>query len=731
MGAIALRQCSKFNFQKLVKKMIRQFAPLLRPYACGVAHCAMLGLAAGTSLVHAHEQGIGILPEVTATSTREDLQGLADSAGEGIVTSKQLRTRPLLRAGDVMEAVPGLVATQHAGEGKANQYFLRGFNLDHGTDFATFIDGVPINMPTHTHGQGYTDLYFLIPELVDAVQYRKGPYYAEEGDFAAAGSARIRTIRRVDRAFGALEAGANGYRRALAVGSVPISGGDLLFAGERSTDNGPWSVAQNLSKTNLTGKYSLGSEANGWSLGVGHYEATWTSTDQVAQRAIDSGLIGRYGSLDPTAGGRTRRDAVNAQWAQTKGGEQMQVSAFALRYAFDLFSDFTYFSRGCDTAPVPAFCNGAVPLDQFQQTDRRTVYGLSGSRTSFFKIAGLDTHFRVGGDWRNDRIGTLGLYDTTARVQTNTVRQDSVRLNALGAWAEGELHVNEQWRAVLGLRWDQRRLDVQSSIAQNSGGRTASITSPKASLIYSQSPVLDLYANWGQGFHSNDARGTVARVDPRDPTQAVTPGAPLVKATGYEVGVRQKISKDAVVTASLWSLRLDSELVFQGDAGTTAPSRPSQRQGIELTTNWKPGSAWEIDADWSLSRQRYTDFDPAGDHIPNAMEQVLSLGSTYQRGPWTVGARLRYFGPRALIEDNSLRGTSSTLTNVKLAYRFSPQVEASVDVFNLFNRKANDIEYAYASRLPGEPAFNANTPNTLHVHPSGLRMLRLGLRASF
>ncbi len=689
-----------------------------------------LGIAI-TQTSHAHEQSNVTLPEIVVTSTREDLQGVADSASVGIVTAQQLRTRPLLRAGDVMEAVPGLVATQHAGEGKANQYFLRGFNLDHGTDFATFIDGVPINMPTHAHGQGYTDLYFLIPELVESVQYKKGPYYAEEGDFSAAGSVRMRTIRKVDQAFGTVEAGAHGYRRALAVGSMKWASGDLLWAGERAQDNGPWADAQNLRKTNFTGKYSQGSASNGWSLGASHYAASWTSTDQVPQRAIDSGLISRFGSLDPTAGGRTERDAINLQWASTKGGEQTQLNAFALRYAFDLFSNFTYYTQGCDTAPLAAFCAGPTPLDQFQQTDRRAAYGLSASRTLPVQLGGLETHLSMGADWRSDRIGTLGLYDTTARVQTGTVRQDSVRINALGLWGEAELHFSERFRAVLGLRYDQRSLDVQSSIAANSGARRAGIASPKASLIYSQSPQTDLYANWGQGFHSNDARGTVARVDPRNPAQAISPATPLVKATGYELGARQKLGTAATLTAALWALHLDSELVFVGDAGTTEPSRPSQRQGLELTANWRPASAWELDADLSLSRQRYTDASAVGSHIPGAMERVLSVGSTYQRGPWTVGARLRHFGPRALVEDNSLRGSSSTLLNLKLAYRVSPRLEFSADVFNLLNRSANDIEYAYASRLPGEPAFSANTPSTLHVHPAQPRTLRLGVRLGF
>ncbi|MEP6824548.1 MAG: TonB-dependent receptor [Ramlibacter sp.] len=674
----------------------------------------------------------GDLKEITINSTRQDLQGTASSASEGVVTSKQLRTRPILRAGDLMESVPGLVATQHAGEGKANQYFLRGFNLDHGTDLATFVDGVPVNMPTHGHGQGYTDLYFLIPELVDSVAYRKGPYYAEEGDFAAAGSVRLRTIRKVERPFGLIEAGANGYRRALAVGSLTAGGGDLLMAAERGADDGPWSVAQDLRKTNLTGKYTQGNTANGWSLGVTHYEASWISTDQIPQRAVDSGLLDRFGSLDPTAGGRTRRTGLNGSWTHSAGGVQTSVSAYALRYSFDLFSQFTYFTRGCDADPLPAQCNGAAALDQFEQVDRRNVFGLAASQQRGFKLGGMDGAFSFGTDLRRDNIAEVALYDTNARVREATVRSDSVKLNALGVWGQGELQFTPTLRGIAGLRWDRRSADVSSSVAANSGDSRASIASPKASLIYSPNARTDVYANWGRGFHSNDARGTVIRVDPRDGVTPVDRATPLVRAQGWELGSRQKWSEQLVTTASLWNLKLDSELLFVGDAGTTEPSRPSLRKGVELTANWRPAPAWEIDADASLSRPRFRDSDPAGDRIPGAMERVLTLGVTWNSGPWTVGARVRHFGARPLIEDNSIRGAASTLTNVKASYRINKSAEIALEVFNLFNRKVNDIEYAYASRLPGEPAFaDGVTANTVHFHPSLPRTARVGLKVAF
>ncbi len=632
-----------------------------------------------------------------------------------------------------MEAVPGLVATQHAGEGKANQYFLRGFNLDHGTDFATFVDGVPVNMPTHGHGQGYTDLYFLIPELVDSVAYRKGPYYAQEGDFASAGSARIRTVRQLPEPFVLLEGGRHGQRRLLAAGSVTTGAGQsLLLAAERAHDDGPWTVPQDLRRTNLAVRLSGGSAAEGWSVGANHYEASWISTDQVPQRAIDDGRLGRYDSLDPTAGGRTQRSSLQGEWAGRLAGGQTQLSAYAIRYRFDLFSNFSYYTRGCDAAPLPAECDGPVALDQFEQVDRRTVAGLAASHTRELQLAGRPLLWTFGTDLRRDAIGEVGLYDTLQRQRLATVRSDSVRLHAFGLWTQADWQFASQWRAVGGLRWDRRDIDVRSSVAANSGETWASIASPKLALVYAPDARTDWYFNAGRGYHSNDARGAVIRVDPRDGSTPVDRATPLVRATGYELGSRRKWSPSLTTTASLWALNLDSELVFVGDAGTTEASRPSRRSGLEIAANWRPAPAWEVDADLSLTRARFRDADPAGDRIPGALERVAVLGVTWQDGPWTVGARVRHFGAHPLIEDNSLRGRPSTLVNARIAWRATPRLEFSLDVFNLFDRKSDDVQYAYASRLPGEPAFDeATTPVDRHIHPSGPRTFRVGAKLRF
>lgn len=707
--------------------------PMLKPFTNLQFRLTSLviTIAACCPVVHAQHSTGTTLQEVLVPSTREDLQGIADSASEGVVTSKQLRTRPLQRAGDLLEVVPGLIATQHAGEGKANQYFLRGFNLDHGTDFATLVDGVPVNLPTHGHGQGYTDLNFLIPELVESIRYRKGPYHAEDGDFSVVGSARIRTVRRLARPFGLVEAGHSGYRRMLVAGSVVAGEGDLLLAAERTGDDGPWTVPQDLRKTNLTVKYSLGSEDNGLSFGLTHYDAIWTSTDQVPQRAIDNGLIGRFDTLDPTTGGRTRRTGLNAAWSHLERGRRTQLNAYALDYSFDLFSNFTYYTRGCDTAPVPSECNSGSARDQFEQVDRRRAFGLSASRQQPLPPSALEGLLSYGLDFRRDNIGEVGLFDTSQRQRQTTVRSDGVRLDALGLWSRADIQLQAQWRIMAGLRWDRRDIHVDSSVAANGGGTGASLVSPKLSIIHQLSEHSDIYANWGAGFHSNDARGAVLRVDPRDGVTSVARATPLVRATGHELGARRKWNGTLVTTAALWMLQIDSELLFVGDAGTTEPSRPSLRKGIELSANWRPRTAWEVDADLSLTRARFEDGNP-DNYVPGAMERIASLGITYASGPWTAGMRVRHFGEQALTEDNSIRGEGSTITNVRLASRLDPRTEITLDVLNLFDRKVNDVQYAYASRLKGESAFSDNTtPATLHLHPSIPRTVRLGLKILF
>ena len=701
-------------------------APRVRTCVLLVACALQAGaLLPGTALA----TGVPTLDEVIVQDENAGLTGTASSSSEGTVTAKQLENRPLLRPAEVLEAVPGLMVSQHSGDGKANQYYLRGFNLDHGTDFATHLMGMPINMPTHAHGQGYTDLNFLIPELVDRIQYRKGTYYAGDGDFSAAGSARIDYVRAVDKPFGQLTLGQRNYQRLLAATSAEAGSGRMLLAFEGSHNDGPWVVPENMRKANLVARYSEGQRDNGYSLTFLGYDAKWTATDQVAQRAVDSGLVGRFGSLDSTTGGNTHRYSASGEWARLGAASASRANAYAVNYALDLWSNFTYF-----TDPV----NG----DQFLQSDRRNIVGGNASHTWFARLGERQVDTTVGIDLRRDNIGKVGLFQTRNRETFGTVRDDAVRQTRMGFWAETQVQWAEKFRSTLGLRGDAYVFDVTSNTPANSGRKTDSIASPKLSLVFGPWANTEYYVNAGYGFHSNDARGTVTRInpDPRpgarpvctDPAGACTgdalsPVSPLVRAKGYELGVRTALIPGLQSTFTLWRLDLDSELLFIGDAGTTEPSRPSRREGIEWANYWTPTKWLLVDADVSLSRARFRGDDPAGNYVPGAIEQAVSVGASMQgSGPWSAGVRLRHFGGRPLIEDNTVRSPSSTLVNLSLAYRPAPRFQVRLDVLNLFGRKVSDIDYYYASQLRGE----AGPVNDIHTHPAEPRTLRVTVRAS-
>ncbi len=299
--------------------------------------------------------GIQTLEVVEVKASNQDLIGIANTASEGTVTAKQLENRPLLRPAEVLEVVPGLIISQHSGDGKANQYYLRGFNLDHGTDFATTLMGMPANMPTHAHGQGYSDLQFLIPELIDRMQYRKGPYSADVGDFATAGSASIDYFRKLDSPFADLSVGTHGYRRALIAGSPEVGNGNLLYALEWTENNGPWVLPENIGKLNGLLRYSQGSRDNGWSVTGMAYNAKWSSTDQVPQRAIDQGLISRYGNLDTTDGGKTHRYSLSGEWSERENGRWTRANAYVMDYSLNLWSNFTFCTLGCNPGPGDQF----------------------------------------------------------------------------------------------------------------------------------------------------------------------------------------------------------------------------------------------------------------------------------------------------------------------------------------------------------------------------------------
>ena len=432
----------------------------------------------------------------------------------------------------------------------------------------------------------------------------------------------------------------------------------------------------------------------------------------------------RFGTLDPTTGGATHRYSIGGEWARRDADGSSHANAYFVDYRLNLYSNFTY------------TLNDPVYGDQFEQADRRRVFGAEAAHTWFHKLAGRDSDTSIGFVVRQDRIDKVGLYATVARERLSTVREDAVTQRSLGVYLQNQTQWADKLRAIVGVREDFYRFKVDSNLAENSGTATDHIASPKLALIFGPWARTEFYANYGWGFHSNDARGATIKVDPADGVTPVSRVDPLVRSKGAELGVRTAPLPGLQLTAALWQLKLDSELLFVGDAGTTEASRPSRRTGLEFAAYYHPLPWLTVDADMSLSRARFTDSDPAGDRIPGAIERVLSTGVGVDGlGPWFGGVRLRHFGSRPLIEDNSVRSTSSTLVNMRVGYRMNRQWQLTLDVLNLFDRKAGDIEYYYCSLLrgetPGTCADGSAGVDDIHLHPAEPRTLRASLRYTF
>ena len=644
-----------------------------------------------------------------------------ESSSERTITGERLLERPIMRPAEVLEAAPGLIITQHSGEGKANQYFLRGFNLDHGTDLSINVDGMPVNMPTHGHGQGYADLNFLIPELISTMQVRKGPYFAQEGDFSSAGAVHLNYIDKIDRNLWLTSLGSFGYGRGLAIASHQVGEGQVLFAGEASAYNGPWDTPDRLRKLNTVMRYSQGTADNGFSVTGMAYVNRWNSTDQVAERAVTSGLIGRFGTLDPTDGGNANRFSLSGRWEQSDKDSATRANAYVINSSLNLYNNFTY------------FLNDQTNGNQFRQSDRRTILGGQASHTFKGDVVGRPMETEVGFQTRHDRI-SVGLEDTVARQTWNVVRSDFVRQTSGAVYVENRFKLTEWFRTSIGLRGDTYLVDVNSNIAANSGKATDSIVSPKFGMVFGPWAKTELFFNAGRGFHSNDARGVTISVDPR--TGSSADKVPLlVRAQGAEIGIRSQMLEGSDSSITLFGLDYKSEILFVGDAGTTEPSRPSRRYGVEWANHYKYASWLSFDVDLTWSHARFTAPDPSnaaiGSFVPGAPTMIAAAGFTIgdDNKGWFGGARLRFFGPRPLDEERSINSKATTLVNGRVGYAFDNGMKLQLDALNLLNVKAEQIAYAYESRLSTEPAGSSTYDR--HLHPVEPRAVRLTLSGRF
>jgi hypothetical protein len=635
-------------------------------------------------------------------------------ASQLTVSGQDLNNRPVTRPGEVLEAAPGLAVVDHADGGKANQYYLRGYNLDHGTDLAIFVDDMPINLPTQAHGQGYADLNWLMPETVGSLNIRKGPYFADVGDFANAGTLAVNLRDSVDQRILEETYGSFGYERLFTMGSTKLDGGSLLYAGEVNTYDGPWTTPDDMHKLSGLLRYSQGTATDGFSATAMGYSNTWTSTDQIPLRAIQSGLVGLYGELDPTDGGDTSRASLSARMAQTVDDGSWKANAYLVKYELDLFNNYTWYL----TDPV----NG----DQFHQHDDRVYGGAGASRTFEGSLFDLPTETVFGFQSRYDDIN-VALSNTVQRQFLSAVVSDHVNESNAAVHVENTVHWSNWLKSTLGWRGDYYAASVNSMLQQaNSGNTRMAIGSPKFRMVIGPFYKTELFLGAGMGYHSNDARSTTATEAPGDPSTPEGASPLLVRSRGAEIGIRSTVMPGLDSSVSLFYLHQDSELFFDGDTGDTTPGLPSQRTGVEFTNDYRPASWIHIDADVALTRARFLGYDEAqeqlyqslagypqaqignapGNYVYNAPWMVASAGITLGEATgWFGDLRWRYISSRPLTEDGTFRSPPLSIFNGQIGYRFDNGWSVRLDGLNLLNARTDQATYAYGSLLKTDSLF--------------------------
>lgn len=702
-----------------------------------------------------------MLDTVSVMAGRLGLLGAAASASEGVVEDQELQLTPAYRPGQVLETVPGLIVTLHSGEGKANQYLMRGYNLDHGTDLETYVDGMPVNLPTHAHGQGYTDLNFVVPELAQDLYYTKGPYYASVGDFGAVGSVRMSYRDTIANQL-CVTSGTWGFERLFTAGSEPLGAGRLLAAAELQHYDGPFVTPDDARKENLVLRYSHGGEEHGYSVSAMLYHQLWTNTTDIPVRAIGEDAVpNRYGSLDPTDGGRALRASVSAQVRETSDQAQFQASAFFVYNQLHLFNDFTH------------FLVDAVHGDQEDQFENRHVIGTAASYTLALHLGTMPSEISLGGLARYDSLG-VGRLPSQARVPLAATDDppsfsdaDQVHLLAGAVYAQATLHWSDTVRSVLGLREDYQHgtdVDLLASLHKfagytNGGTAAQSLAQPKGSLVYTPTRQLELYLAAGRGFHSADLRG----VNQDRSVNLGLPGTPLLaQQIGEEAGLRTQVGSKLALTLAVYKLWQQSETIIDPDVGQDTAGPPSRRYGIEINMTYQIRRWLELYASYSANHTRFTqDFDDGtghlGRYITDAPIATGSLALYLTRlGPWSGGLALRYLGNYALssgpcvnasaVKDfprvatscanaptapGLVSGKGFAQLNLDAHYAFALGWSASAGIYNLLNTNAAAAEFWYVDRLRSETPSYPDGRADVHQHPLEPLMVRLTIARQF
>ena len=651
-------------------------------------------------------------PEPLQTGTDQSTLVLAQrpisAASSMSVRDRDFELRPVGSVTDILRVTPGLVMVQHSGGGKANQYFIRGFDADHGSDLALSIDGVPINMVSHAHGQGFSDTNFIIPEVVSRVEITKGPYFANQGDFATAGAVNLVSRDSFEHSsFGFGVSGSPGYGqpgyRALAIASPMIAAGvHATFAAEVGRSNGPFEHPDKWGKYKLFTKlaYATGDAS---SLTVTHmsYGGDWHGSGQVPARAIEQNIVSRFGALDPSEGGATTRHQLALQYKlRPTAASEFKVLAYVGSYDFDLYSNFTQALRDPDRG------------DEIQQIDRRSFYGGKASYRAVHSLGAVRFDTTLGTELRADAIHQE-LWNTAARQQLLQVRGSDVGQTTIGAYLSEEIALAAWLRIALGGRADQLSYAVNNTVTgaapgePSSGASAARQLSPKASLVVTplqkKSAEVDVYVNYGHGLHSNDVRGAFS----------ASPVSPLARAVGEEIGARARLWQKWDIAAALWQLDLASETVWNGDAGTTSVGGATTRRGAEVETRYELTKWLAADLDLTFTQSALTTNGGNGSGLALAPKRTWAGGLSGRAplGPGVLRGGLRFFGiaDRPATDDGALVAPGFTEVDMHVGYRHR-RFDVALDVENLLNSEFRSAQFATTSRLPGEPPIGSAVP---------------------
>jgi outer membrane receptor protein involved in Fe transport len=703
-------------------------------------------------------------PDIIVIAARRKLLGTAATASEGVVADQEIQLTPAYRPGQLLETVPGLVVTLHSGEGKANQFLLRGYNLDHGTDLATTVDAMPINQPTHAHGQGYTDLNFMIPDLANQITYTKGPYYADVGDFGAVGSVHI-GYRDTIPFQASAGVGTLGYAHLFIAGSEPLGTGELLEAVELQHYDGPFTTPDNARKGNAVLRYSQGTPSTGWSLTAMAYHQDWTNTTDIPLRAISEGLVSnRFGTLDPSDGGHATRASLSGEYHTGVGAGQLSASAYYIYNRLNLINDFTHFL----VDPVHG--------DQEDQFERRHVIGGELRYTAPLDLGAIHSEILAGALTRTDflsvgRLPSQGQVPLTmaqaSQDPASFLDDDSVRLLAGALYLQATTHWTAKFRTVLGGRIDVQHgsdTDLLAALHQtagytNGGTKTQALAQPKASLIFTATPWLELYAAAGQGFHSADLRG----VNQDRSVDLGLPNTPLLaRQVGEEIGLRSELRRNLTFTLALYNLWQRSETIINPDVGQDIAGPPSRRYGVEVNVTWQARKWLEFYGSYSANHTRFTQpFDDGTGHLGEYITDApVATGSAalylHDLGRWSGGLEYRYLGNYALSSGpcvdsaavHDFPGVATSCANAPTApgqvngkgfgelnldvhYALSRHWSAMVGVYNVLNTRAAAAEFWYVDRLKSEIATYPDGRADVHAHPLEPLMARFSLTRLF